>query len=131
MEVALRFDDPVKALRFIGHILEAVNAPDVVEVVGLTELRRQAARAPLWNSAPPQHTTSIEHERFIRRAVAILHVALPPIQKRDRLLTLFRALLPTASMAALRRLPPEVLIARLKTELPDDASSSLAQAVSF
>ncbi|WP_216326064.1 hypothetical protein [Deinococcus aestuarii] len=130
-DATLRFDDPVKALRFVGYVLEEASPPEVVEVVGLPELRCRAAQAPFWNSASPQHTTSLEHERFIRRAAGILHAALPDTQKCDRLLTLFRALLPPASMAALRRLPPEVLIARLKTELPGDAPPSLAQAVSF
>lgn len=134
VEVTLRFTSPDKALRFIGHILEAVDEPEVVEVLGVACLHHQVAPTPLRTGTPATltpHTTSPEHERFIRRAAAILYAALPMTQRRERLLKVFRALLPADSMAALRTLPPEVLIARLKTELPDDLPASFAQAASF
>lgn len=134
VEVTLRFTNPDKALRFIGHVLEAVNEPGVVEVVGVACLHHRTASATLRTetpTTPTPHTTSPEHERFIRRAAAILYAPLPVIQRRERLLKAFRSLLPAASMTALRQLPPEVLIARLKAELHDDLPASFAPAASF
>jgi hypothetical protein len=65
-------------------------------------------------------TTTPEHEAFIQQALKSIWSNEPLNRKRSSILALYRPLLPAASICALSRLDPEVLIARLKAETSKD-----------
>lgn len=117
---ALRFEDQMKALRFIQCLTAegaCVSQPHaLVTLTCQIEARPSVAKESAVPSLAPAHL------QFINEIQCVLWSRHPLPKKKKLMLSFLRSLLPAGSLKALGQLSPEILVARMKAELPDEPS---------
>ena len=108
----------MKALRFIRCLTD--EGACVCQPHTLVNLTCQVEDRPSEVKARAVPVLDPEHMRFINETRSVLWSRHPFAKKKRLVLSLIRALLSVKSYKALSQLSPEILVAWMKAEFPDE-----------